>query len=377
MSARGFLSYVHADNDAEGGRIVQLAADVRDQYQLLTGEAVELSVDEAVLSWGDDWRARLDELLQTAVFIIPVITPSFFRSAECRRELQEFTRNAEQLGVQELILPILYVTVEELSDPESPDEAVQLVQRYQWKDWRDLRFEDRLSPAYRRAVAELAEKIRGINAMLQLRVMDTIPVTDDVTVLLATEEEGIIDKLAKFEEVMPSWTATMEEIAKEIQIIGDLVESASADLSRSDEQGRGFIGRVNEGRKLAAALEAPVARMVELANTWTSQLYVVDVGYRVLFEHLPAEVADDPTRGEEALQFAAQIEDLVKSSDESFVSTKGMAETIRPLIPLSRDLKPRFRDLDQALTVLLEGGEVIRGWLPLAAALRAAVDRAS
>jgi len=37
-SIDGFWSYVHADDDAESGRIAQLARDVVAQFEMLTGE---------------------------------------------------------------------------------------------------------------------------------------------------------------------------------------------------------------------------------------------------------------------------------------------------------------------------------------------------
>jgi predicted transcriptional regulator len=59
-SSKGFLSYVHADDDAENGRIVRLARDVQSQFEMLTGEAISLFLDKDAIEWGDDWRAKID-----------------------------------------------------------------------------------------------------------------------------------------------------------------------------------------------------------------------------------------------------------------------------------------------------------------------------
>ena len=40
-----FLSYVHADDAAEGGRIVRIAEDVCSQYELTTGERLTIFQD--------------------------------------------------------------------------------------------------------------------------------------------------------------------------------------------------------------------------------------------------------------------------------------------------------------------------------------------
>lgn len=71
-SSQGFWSYVHRDDEADGGRIVRLAKDVVDQYEMLTGETISLFLDRDALNWGDNWRAR-----STTVFHP---WPSSFRS---------------------------------------------------------------------------------------------------------------------------------------------------------------------------------------------------------------------------------------------------------------------------------------------------------
>jgi hypothetical protein len=38
---KGFWSYVHADDAGDGGRIVKLAKDVKDRFELLTGERLD------------------------------------------------------------------------------------------------------------------------------------------------------------------------------------------------------------------------------------------------------------------------------------------------------------------------------------------------
>lgn len=54
----GFWSYVHADDNAESGRIAQLARDVVAQFEMLTGESISLFLERDRLQWGDDWRPK-------------------------------------------------------------------------------------------------------------------------------------------------------------------------------------------------------------------------------------------------------------------------------------------------------------------------------
>jgi len=68
--AQGFWSYVHKDDKTESGRISQLARDVVAQYEMITGEAIELFLDRDSLEWGDEWQAKVDASLASVAFFI-------------------------------------------------------------------------------------------------------------------------------------------------------------------------------------------------------------------------------------------------------------------------------------------------------------------
>ena len=59
-NSEGFWSYVHADDNAEGERISRLARDVVAQFEMLTGERLELFLDKDAIKWGEVWRDRVD-----------------------------------------------------------------------------------------------------------------------------------------------------------------------------------------------------------------------------------------------------------------------------------------------------------------------------
>ena len=165
--SQGFWSYVHSDDEADGQRITRLARDVSAQFEMLTGESLDLFLDKDAIRWGEEWRSTIDSSLATIAFFIPVLTPRYFMSAECRRELQFFAREASRLGIRELLLPVLYVDVPALHDENAPDDLVALVRTFQWEDWRDLRFVDVTGEAYRRGVARLAARLVEANRQVE------------------------------------------------------------------------------------------------------------------------------------------------------------------------------------------------------------------
>ncbi|MGO9899657.1 MAG: toll/interleukin-1 receptor domain-containing protein [Solirubrobacteraceae bacterium] len=105
-SIAGFWSYVHADDEAEGGRIIGLADRLAAEYEISTAAPLSLFVDRHDLRWGDAWRERIESALIGTTFFIPIVTPRYFRSHECRRELLTFWAQAQRSKVGRLLLPV-------------------------------------------------------------------------------------------------------------------------------------------------------------------------------------------------------------------------------------------------------------------------------
>lgn len=362
MKPRGFWSYVHKDDEAESGRIVALAHDIVGQYRLLTGQSVDLFfLDKDDILWGDAWREAIDGSLATVAFFVPVLTPSYFQSAECRRELQAFSRRAKDLGVRELVLPLLYVDVPELRQDTPRDDLVALVKDFQWRDWTDLGLEDRTSSAYRRAVRELAQRLVAANDK-----------ADDIDVAAKLEaapdgdadgddEDGIIDKLATFEEAIPEWSETLHRIGAEVEQIGRLMQAGTDDLNKADKQGRGFAGRLTVARRLASELQPHSDSIQESSQAFTSQLHSVDQGVRIIIEEGPRQAVANEDR-DALCEFFDSVRFFASSSRDALAAAKKMTEAIEPIEKMSRDLRRPLRTMRHALTVMVEGQEVIDEW---------------
>jgi hypothetical protein len=109
--AVGFWSYVREDDEGDHRRIRALADDLREQYRIQTAEKLELFVDRESIEWGEAWKRRIDTAIAGTTFFIPIITPSYLLSPECRRELLKFVREAERLGLAQLLMSVYWVTV--------------------------------------------------------------------------------------------------------------------------------------------------------------------------------------------------------------------------------------------------------------------------
>ena len=365
--SQGFWSYVHADDDAEDGRIVQLAKDLAAQFEMLTAEPIALFVDRDAIGWGQNWKELIDTHLATVAFFIPVLTPRYFMSPECRRELQAFARQATNLGIKELVLPVLYVDVPAISGEADADELVKLVRSFQWEDWRELRFSERSSEVYRRNVARLASRLVDVNRQIERGV--SIP-----TVSLAEsgprnfdndESPGFVDRMASFEEALPAASEVLGSLGEAIRQLGVMMSESTAEVDRGSKQGKGYAFRVAAAKKLARSLSEPAERIWSLGNAFASKYHDVDDGMRALIEQAVIEsVLSDAARLTSCSLFGS-VRSLATSAHEGVETTRAMIQSMESMEKVSRDLRPVMRRLKQGLTTMVEATELSDEWVRL------------
>ncbi len=157
-----FMSYVRFNDQHDDGQLSQfrerLAAEVRAQ----TGQEFEIFQDRNDIAWGQNWQQRIDEALDEVTLLLVIITPSLFHSPACRAEFGKFVDRECALGRADLILPVYYISAREIDDPglRKNDEIAAVLASRQFADWRELRFEPFTSPVVRKAIAQLASRMR-------------------------------------------------------------------------------------------------------------------------------------------------------------------------------------------------------------------------
>ncbi len=155
-----FLSYDHLDD--RYGHISQFRVRLADEVCIQTGDEFTIFQDRSDISWGEGWRKRIEESLDSIVFFIPVITPSFFKSERCRAELKQFLERERKLCRRDFLLPVYYVSTPLLDDAgrRDEDELAREISERQYADWRELRFEPFDSPHVGKELERLAAQIR-------------------------------------------------------------------------------------------------------------------------------------------------------------------------------------------------------------------------
>jgi hypothetical protein len=359
---RGFWSYVRSDDEAERGRIAELARDVVSEYALLTGDEVDVFLDRDSIEWGDNWRDVIDGSLASVAFFVPVLTPRYFLSAPCRGELGAFLQRATQLGVRELVLPILYASVADLDRDEPEDDLARRVASIQREDWRQLRFAERASSEYRTAVNRLAARLVEANRVATeveatATVSSEIPGKDDEDV-----GPGLIDRLVGAEEALPHYAEKLVQMTKEAGRVGELLNLATEEVRRGDAQGSGFGNRLRVARTLARDLSSPTDGVVAAASECVSLLRTIDSGIRDLIQAAPAEVRDRPESKEAVCGFLQSLRESVVTTERMMVAIEGSIDAIEPLENASRDLRPVIRRLRRGLAAMLDARGITQEW---------------
>lgn len=156
-----FMSYVRLDDQHENGRLTQFRERLSGEVRMQTGEEFEIFQDRNDIQWGQRWKERIEDTLDAITFLIPVITPGFFKSPACRAEFERFLRRERRLRRNDLILPVYYVECSILSSKAKrrQDSVAANVASRQCADWRDLRFEPFASPEVGKQLAKIARQV--------------------------------------------------------------------------------------------------------------------------------------------------------------------------------------------------------------------------
>jgi parallel beta-helix repeat protein len=155
-----FMSYAHADD--KDNQVTKLRKGLSAEAQMQIGSEFPIFQDRDDIKWGQNWRERIDDSVDQVTFLIPIITPSFFNSTQCRGELERFIEREKKLKRNDLILPVYFVDTPLLNDPERrrTDELAEVIASRQYADWRKLRSKSFSTQQVKAALIELAEQIR-------------------------------------------------------------------------------------------------------------------------------------------------------------------------------------------------------------------------
>ena len=357
MSAVGFWSYSHDDDERDGHALLRLATRIQDEFALVTGESLILFVDRDQISWGEEWRRRIETALAETTFFIPIITPLYFKRPECRRELLSFAGQAQSLGAIELVMPILYVAVPDLAE-DSSDEARALVAKMQYTDWHELRLSAEDSAEYRRALNSLALRLAEISSRYEQKDAQRIyGITEEET---EAEEEGLLDQLAIVEEKLAQWQEYVDEgniVVEQSNAIRGPYEDR---IRRAERQGTsGPVLSVL--RSFTREWEPLMSRSTEYVKKYSAASIELDP----LVLKLLRTLDDYPEFANNVLSQLSPIEDVARGIIENGAKTAkdaAVIEFFRRYKGISKDVVRLYRLYDTYERYLNDANSLVLNW---------------
>lgn len=367
----GFWSYVHDDDRNSGGRVLSLSERLAEAFQLLSADPLKLFVDRD-LQWGDEWEKRIANALQQTTFFIPIVTPSYFRHDECRKELLNFAGAAKQFGVEQLLLPIYYVKVDELEAEGPPtDEAMAIIKRTQWVDFRDVRLLGESDSEHCVLVDKLASRLLQAAEDIEDQPPLEPPESAGLVEVVASSEvdggsesdseEGYLELLAKGEVALPLWTETVQAIGAEIAKFGELTDESSKEMQAEEDAGTAsFAGRLATANKFAVRLQGPADRLVDLGSEYVAHLFDVDSAVRTMIRFAKE---DEDVRAAEGVQtLFRSIFEMAQVSRESMNGAQTLSGIIGQNAGFSRELRKPLKKIEGALRNMVDAQSILDGW---------------
>ncbi len=356
----GHWSYTHGDDERAGGRILRLAEFLQAEFALLTGSSLEIFIDRESLKWGEEWELRIEDALATTTFFIPVITPLYFKSQECRKELLRFIGNARSVGAEDLVLPLLYVDVPEIHLDDPGDEAVAAVKARQWQDCCGIRLLAEDDPAYRQKVNELATRLIEINESLPVEREPEAKGGTSASRDPDPDEPGHLERFAADEAAIPRWLETMDEITEVMRQIGVVADRFGDRMERSDQEGANFAKKVVITRSFAEALAGPAAELLRVGQAYSGTL--VDLDPAIL--SLARLVDEDPDQAshEEIREFHHQLNGLTEVARETTAELQGLVGVLDQARRMSRELAPPIDKMKQGLRHIYDAQSLFDEW---------------
>jgi formylglycine-generating enzyme required for sulfatase activity len=160
----GFFSYSREDDEAFRGSLSTLRDAIARELgaQLGPGKRkFRLWQDQEAIAPGKDWEAEIRKAVEQSVFFIPIVTPRAVGSEYCKFEFASFVARESALGRDDLVFPILFISVPALVDEAEwrGDPVLSIVAKRQYVDWRPFRHTAADSPAFGQAIERFCGKI--------------------------------------------------------------------------------------------------------------------------------------------------------------------------------------------------------------------------
>jgi hypothetical protein len=355
----GFWSYAHKDNGAEHDRILHLCELIQNEFELLSGRALQLFTDRNGIAWGNKWRATIDSVLTETTFFIAVVTPRYIASRECRHELLLFRQNAQARGVSELLFPILYADVDGFVE-NSEDEVKATIAQAQYVSFTELRLADEQSSKYRTAINSLAKRLIDIANMIATKEATEPSEVGVIDADQAGPSGDHIDLIA--DQLVPEWQAIQTRIIQLWDKVAEITNEFQPKLIEADQRGDVRAGLAvlkqyaADLMPIAEEFRAVGARYLEQAKSFTTPMLAI----LNQLNNLPKDQPFDAS----IIAFLELMRTIAKGGQDTAASVQNYQDATEQFFAgFSRDIRGALELFNVGAESFLDGNALFDDWV--------------
>jgi hypothetical protein len=231
------------------------------------------------LKWGVEWRSKISSTIFGTTFFIPVISPSYLKSPNCRDEFMQFWKLANSSDLNELLLPILWVPVHPATPAE--EEVWDIVQSIQYLDFTKARLENEDSPEFEGLVDQMGERLSDVARQVGSKP-EVVPVDKDDTGLGGGgggggDGGGVIDAWVEAEELAKAVGIQLAEAQRTLKKAMDVLQTTKPPApNASSGQKLTYLNRVSlQMLPSAEEFEAAAEQAETKTREMSDQVFIV------------------------------------------------------------------------------------------------------
>ena len=359
---RVFWSYAHKDNTNSHGAIDTLLNSICCEYELATGDSLDVFVDKENIAWGDNWKSIIDDAVQHTTFFIPVLTPTYLNRPNCLSELKTAIRRFEEIGMQAGIYPIRFVNIDRALKNHVDKKLAKFLSETQGINFFEIETRNPDDQSYQGIVRKIVSDLIKIDdelyenrEQIEKRACDSDKTLNNQSNTKNTEP-GYLDRLAGMEKKTQEQSEILEALTSNMQRIGELTKKKQAEIKVSDAQRRGFPGRLEIVREMAKELKP-------LALSLNKQCAVFTENTSIMTDGIEAYVALAQNDGDNRSEtFENSIHTLVSESDFTFSNCRSFFNTLESVGKMSRDLREPFGTMQSGIALFCSNEEAFKYW---------------
>lgn len=348
----GFFSYAHSDDTF--GFLTNLRNDLCDEYRVLTGDELELFFDRDSIEWGERWEKSIEESVDAASMFLPVVSPCYLASSSCMKELSQYLAKVEKAGAGDLILPLMMI------DPSATrgvdDRILGKLKSFQYKDIMAMRFMDRGSGGYRKALNSLAlGMLRAQRALECAAMRDSALVVADRPSKSSEGDDGggfVIDSISDLPTKAEAIVNCLTSLMGDTDEIGATFGSAADKITAGPRVPNLMLAYMLE---LSREIDPMVGNMSKHAGELSRSVSEADLLFRTV-------LGSDLAKSEEAAELVEGIRALVENAESARAGIEELQLAARDAGKLSRILYRPLKTLERSAAVCISSFDVCISW---------------